>query len=110
MCCWRRPTSRLSRSLLDFARIMGVFEQHQVSFVSVTQQFNTSVPVGRLTGTLYSVLLKLEQEGSISSEWGTSDNNRKAKFYRITRSGRKQLEAEARQWQQTTEIIARFFV
>lgn len=60
-------------------------------------------------GTLYPVLLKLEQEGSIASEWGTSDNNRKAKYYRITRSGRKQLEAEARQWQQTTEIIARFF-
>jgi len=60
-------------------------------------------------GTLYPVLLKLEQEGSISSEWGTSDNNRKAKYYRITRSGRKQLETEARQWRQTTEIIGRFF-
>jgi PadR family transcriptional regulator, regulatory protein PadR len=60
-------------------------------------------------GSLYPVLLKLEQEGSISSEWGTSDHNRKAKFYRITRPGRKQLDAEARQWQQTTEIIARFF-
>jgi PadR family transcriptional regulator PadR len=60
-------------------------------------------------GTLYPVLLKLEQEGSIASEWGTSENNRKAKFYRITKSGKKQLESEARQWQQTTDIIARFF-
>ena len=60
-------------------------------------------------GTLYPVLLKLEQEGSISSEWGTSENNRKAKFYRITRAGRKQLESERRHWQQTTDIIARFF-
>lgn len=60
-------------------------------------------------GTLYPVLLKLEQEGSILSEWGTSDNNRKAKFYRLTRSGRKQITAASREWQQTTEIMARFF-
>ncbi len=60
-------------------------------------------------GTLYPVLLKLEQEGSIASEWGVSDNNRKAKFYRITGLGRKHLESEARQWQQTAGIIARFF-
>ena len=59
-------------------------------------------------GTLYPVLLKLEQEGSISSEWGVSDNNRKAKFYRITRTGRKHLQAETRQWEQTTGIMARF--
>ena len=59
-------------------------------------------------GTLYPVLLKLEQEGSIFSEWGVSDNNRKAKFYRITRPGRKQLQAETRQWEQTTGIMARF--
>ncbi len=59
-------------------------------------------------GTLYPVLLKLEQEGSIASEWGVSDNNRKAKFYRITRSGKKELAAEEREWQRATEIIARF--
>jgi PadR family transcriptional regulator PadR len=59
-------------------------------------------------GTLYPALLKLEQEGSIISEWGVSDNNRKAKFYRLTRTGRKQLEHEARDWQQTTAILARF--
>ena len=60
-------------------------------------------------GTLYPVLLKLEQEGSISSEWGLSDNNRRARFYRLTKAGRKQLQSEARQWQQTTDVIARFF-
>jgi PadR family transcriptional regulator, regulatory protein PadR len=60
-------------------------------------------------GTLYPALLRLEQEGSISSEWGLSDNNRKAKFYRLTRAGRKQLEREAREWEQTTAIVARFF-
>jgi PadR family transcriptional regulator, regulatory protein PadR len=60
-------------------------------------------------GTLYPVLLKLEQQGSIAAEWGASANNRKAKFYRLTKAGRKQLAAEARQWNQTTEIIGRFF-
>ena len=59
-------------------------------------------------GTLYPALLKLEQEGYISSEWGLSDNNRKAKYYKLTRAGGKQLEAEAREWEQTTEILARF--
>jgi transcriptional regulator len=60
-------------------------------------------------GTLYPVLLKLEQEGSIASDWGVSENNRKARFYRLTRNGRKQLQAEARSWEQRTAIIARFF-
>jgi PadR family transcriptional regulator PadR len=59
-------------------------------------------------GTLYPALLKLEQEGSITSEWGVSENNRKAKFYRLTRAGRKQLDKETRDWEQTTAILARF--
>jgi PadR family transcriptional regulator PadR len=60
-------------------------------------------------GTLYPVLLRLEQEGSIASAWGASDNNRRARFYRLTRQGRKQLQIEARGWEQTAAIIARFF-
>src|SRR5262245_12399507 len=60
-------------------------------------------------GTLYPALLKLEQEGYIRSEWGLSDNNRKAKYYKLTRAGQKKLENEAREWEKTTEIIARFF-
>jgi PadR family transcriptional regulator len=60
-------------------------------------------------GTLYPVLLKLEQEGTISSEWGASEKNRKARFYRLTRAGRKQLQAETRHWEQTAAIIGRFF-
>lgn len=60
-------------------------------------------------GTLYPALLKLEQEGYISSEWGVSDNNRRAKFYSLTRAGRRQLAKAAREWQRTTGIIARFF-
>ncbi len=59
-------------------------------------------------GTLYPALLKLEQEGSIASEWGLSENNRKAKFYKLTRAGRKQLEREARDWERATAILARF--
>jgi PadR family transcriptional regulator PadR len=60
-------------------------------------------------GTLYPLLLKLEQEGAIASEWGASENNRRARFYRLTRDGRKQLQAEARDWEQTAAIIGRFF-
>ena len=59
-------------------------------------------------GTLYPVLLKLEQEGSVASDWGVSENNRKARFYRLTRAGHKQLQAETRSWEQTAGIIARF--
>jgi transcriptional regulator len=60
-------------------------------------------------GTLYPALLKLEQEGYVSSEWGTSDNNRRAKFYKLTRAGRRQLSVETREWERTTAIVARFF-
>jgi PadR family transcriptional regulator PadR len=59
-------------------------------------------------GTLYPALLKLEQEGYIASEWGVSDNNRKAKYYRLTRAGRKQIQKEARDWELATAILARF--
>ncbi len=61
-------------------------------------------------GTLYPALLKLEQEGYITSEWGVSDNNRKAKFYKLTRAGRKQIEREEREWEKTTAILAKFLV
>ena len=60
-------------------------------------------------GTLYAVLLRLEQEGAISSDWATSDNNRRARFYRLTRAGHKLLEIEKRDWEQTAAIIGRFF-
>jgi len=59
-------------------------------------------------GTIYPALLKLEQEGYVTSAWGLSDNKRKAKYYRLTRSGRKQVEKEAREWERTTAILARF--
>ena len=59
-------------------------------------------------GTLYPTLLKLEQEGSITSKWGVSENGRRARFYQLTRAGRKQLAEETRQWQTTSDIVARF--
>jgi transcriptional regulator len=66
---------------------------------------------GRLAinyGTLYPALLKLEQEGLISSKWGVSDNNRKAKFYTITKAGRRQVERDAKQWLETSAIMTCF--
>jgi PadR family transcriptional regulator PadR len=59
-------------------------------------------------GTLYPALLKLEQEGYITSEWGVSENNRKAKYYKLTRAGRKRVAAAAAEWERTTAILARF--
>lgn len=59
-------------------------------------------------GTVYPALLKLEQEGSIESEWAASDKNRKAKYYKPTRAGGRQLEREARDWQQAQAILAKF--
>jgi PadR family transcriptional regulator, regulatory protein PadR len=59
-------------------------------------------------GTLYPALLKLEQEGYIAGDWGLSETNRKARFYKLTRAGRKRLESAAREWDQATEIMSRF--
>lgn len=59
-------------------------------------------------GTLYPALLKLEQEGYIASEWGVSENNRKAKYYRLTRAGKKRVAEAAKEWERTTAILARF--
>src|ERR1700752_5223590 len=59
-------------------------------------------------GTLYPALLKLEQEGDNEAEWGASDNNRKAKYYRLTRAGRGRIERETSEWQRTSAILGRF--
>ena len=56
-------------------------------------------------GTLYPALLKLEQEGAIASEWGLSENNRKAKFYELTRAGRKQLAVETESWERLAQVV-----
>jgi len=59
-------------------------------------------------GTLYPALLRLEQEGYIVSEWGVSDNNRRARFYKLTRAGRKQIEKESERWEKAAAVLARF--
>jgi DNA-binding PadR family transcriptional regulator len=64
--------------------------------------------IARRIEQTYPALLKLEQEGAIVSEWGVSENNRKAKFYKLSRAGKKQMEKEAKAWEQTTAILTRF--
>ena len=59
-------------------------------------------------GTLYPVLLKLEHEGAVASDWGISDNNRRARFYRLTPAGRRRLRQETEEWAETTKLIDRF--
>ena len=59
-------------------------------------------------GTIYPALLKLEQEGDIAAEWGVSDNNRKARYYSLTRGGRKRIDRETREWHRTSAILGRF--
>ena len=59
-------------------------------------------------GTLYPALLKLEQEGFVSTEWRQSENNRRAKYYALTAAGKKQLARETREWHETAELIAAF--
>ena len=70
--------------------------------------FDIMTATGLPSGTVYPALLKLEQEGFVASEWGVSDNNRKAKYYRLTAAGRKRVNREAAAWTQTTAILARF--
>jgi len=94
-------------SLMVLQTLATMWQQHGYGLARRIEQISGD----RLSlnyGTLYPALLKLEQEGAITSEWGVSDNNRRAKFYSLTRMGRRQLERQTRDWQQTTAIVARF--
>jgi transcriptional regulator len=94
-------------SLMVLRTLLTMGEQHGYGIARRIEQTSE----GRLSinyGTLYPALLKLEQEGLIVSAWGVSDNNRKAKFYKLTRAGRRQIERDTRQWQQTSDIMMRF--
>jgi PadR family transcriptional regulator PadR len=87
--------------------LLTMGEQHGYGIARRIEQTSE----GRLLinyGTLYPALLKLEQEGLIASSWGVSDNNRRAKFYTLTPAGRRQVEHETRQWEETSAIMARF--
>ena len=95
-------------SLMVLRTLLTMGEQHGYGIARRIEQTSE----GKLSinyGTLYPALLKLEQEGYVSSEWGVSDNNRQAKYYKLTRAGRRQLERETREWERTTAILARFF-
>ena len=94
-------------SLMVLRTLMTMGEQHGYGIARRIEQISGD----RLSlnpGTLYPTLLKLEQEGYIASEWGTSANNRRARFYHLTRAGRRQVEREERAWQDATDIVARF--
>jgi PadR family transcriptional regulator, regulatory protein PadR len=59
-------------------------------------------------GTIYPALLKLEQEGYVSAEWGASESNRRARFYKLTRAGQRQVEKECQRWEKAAQVLARF--
>ena len=82
-------------------------EMHGWAVAQRIQQVSKDVlQIGQ--GSLYPALHRLEYRGWIKAEWGASENNRKAKFYKLTRAGRKQIERETSNWEQTTAILARF--
>ena len=94
-------------SLMVLRTLLTMGEQHGYGIARRIEQTSE----GKLSinyGTLYPALLKLEQEGLISSSWGVSDNNRKAKFYKLTKAGRRQIERDTRQWEATAAIMMRF--
>lgn len=100
------PQGTLALMVLKTLDVLG--PQHGYGIARRIEQISENL-LAVNQGTLYPVLLKLEQEGSIASEWGTSENNRRARFYRLTPTGHRQLKNETREWQQTAAIIARFF-
>ena len=94
-------------SLMVMRTLMSMGPQHGYGIARRIEQTSS----GRLSinyGTLYPALVKLEQEGLIASEWSMSENHRKAKFYQLTRAGRKEMERETKQWEQTAAIMNHF--
>ena len=94
--------------LIVLRTLASMGPQHAYQIATRLEQVSESL-LNLNQGTLYPVLLRLEHEGAITSEWGASENNRRARFYRITRPGQKLLQAETRDWEQTAAIVARFF-
>ena len=104
----RKPVWQGTLALMVLRTLDAMGPQHGFGIARRIEQISDDL-LAVNHGTLYPVLLKLEQEGSITSDWGTSENNRRARYYRITRAGKKQLAAERAHWEQTAGIIARFF-
>src|SRR6201988_2008912 len=100
------PQGTLALMVLKTLDVLG--PQHGYGIARRIEQISQDL-LAVNQGTLYPLLLKLEQEGAIASEWGASENNRRARFYRLTRAGHRQLQIETRDWEQTAAIIARFF-
>lgn len=94
-------------SLMVLRTLLTMGEQHGYGLARRIEQTSRD-QLAINYGTLYPALLKLEQEGLITSAWGVSENNRKAKFYRLTKAGRKQIERDTKQWEATSAIMARF--
>ena len=94
-------------SLMVLRTLLTMGEQHGYGIARRIEQTSGGL-LSINYGTLYPALLKLEQEGLIASEWGVSENNRKAKFYTLTRAGVKQIERDTKQWETTAAIMARF--
>src|SRR6266700_2708719 len=114
-CQWKLQTimakddlkTDLLQGTLDMLvlRVLNRGEMHGWGIADRIEQLSKSVlSVGE--GSLYPALYRLQEQGWIESEWGQSDNNRKAKFYRLTKAGRKQLEVEKETWDQLTVAIA----
>ena len=103
----KNPVWQGTLSLMVLRTLLTMGEQHGYGIARRIEQTSD----GKLSinyGTLYPALLKLEQEGLISAQWGVSDNNRKAKFYRLTKAGRKQIERDTREWEAMSAIMTRF--
>jgi len=94
-------------SLMVLRTLLTMGEQHGYGIARRIEQTSGGL-LSINYGTLYPALLKLEQEGLIASAWGVSDNNRKAKFYKLTRAGVKQIERDTKQWETTATIMTRF--
>jgi transcriptional regulator len=100
------PQGTLALMVLRTLDTLGT--QHGYGIARRIEQISGNLLAVRY-GTLYPALLKLEQEGYIASDWGVSDNNRRAKFYSLTRAGKRHIDREARNWSRTVTIVSRFF-
>jgi PadR family transcriptional regulator, regulatory protein PadR len=105
----RRPDIRQgTQSLMMLKTLETMGSLHGYSIARRIEQTSDGDLLSLNYGTLYPALLKLEQEGAIVSEWGVSENSRLTKFYKLSLSGKKQLERETQDWEQAAAILARF--
>jgi len=103
-----KPKSDLLQGTLDLLvlKTLALGPQHGWGIAQRIQQISRDV-LQVNQGSLYPALHRLEQQGWVAAEWGTSEHNRQAKFYRLTRTGQKQLTAETENWERLSEAVAR---